>query len=258
MSPKLGAMTVRKPYCCSAQGACSRDEPEPKLRPEISTLAPAYRGWFSTKSGFGEPSGSTRQSKKRPFSKPVRAMLLRNCLGMIWSVSTSTRSSGEARPVWRVKGSISSVEVPISNIDEVSVDRRRRGHRRADQMGATALALAALKVAVRGAGAALARLQDVRIHAQAHAATGFAPLEAGVGEHAVEALQFSGHLHLVRAWHDHRPHAGVDVFAADDPRRGPQVLEPGIGARPDEDPIQGDVLNRRQGVQVHIAQRLLE
>src|ERR1700682_5719097 len=149
MSPKLGAMTVRNPYCCSAHGACSRDEPEPKLRPEIKTLAPAYWGLLSTKSGFGEPSDSTRESKKRPFSKPVRAMLLRNCLGMIWSVSTSTRSSGATRPVWWVKGSIGVlVEFPISNIDEVPGDRRRRRHRRADQVGATALALPTLEVAV--------------------------------------------------------------------------------------------------------------
>src|SRR5258708_25775355 len=43
MSPKLGAMTARKPACCKAQGACSRDEPDPKLRPETRMLAPWYR-----------------------------------------------------------------------------------------------------------------------------------------------------------------------------------------------------------------------
>ena len=31
MSAKLGAMTLRKPYCSSAHGACSRDEPQPKF-----------------------------------------------------------------------------------------------------------------------------------------------------------------------------------------------------------------------------------
>src|SRR5579859_5741535 len=223
MSPKLGAMTVRKPYCCSAQGACSRDEPEPKLRPEISTLAPAYRGWFSTKSGFGEPSGSTRQSKKRPFSKPVRAMLLRNCLGMIWSVSTSTRSSGATRPVCLVQGSMAG-PVPISNVDEMPRNRRCRRHRRADQVGATALALTSLEVAVRGAGAAFARLKDVRIHAQAHAAASLAPFEPRVSEDAVQAFELGGHFDLVRARHDHRPHVGIDVLAAHDLSRRTQVF----------------------------------
>ena len=63
-------------------------------------------GWLSTKSGFGEPSGRKRQSQNSPCSKPVRAMLFKNCLGMIWSVSTSTRSSGATTPVCLVNGSI--------------------------------------------------------------------------------------------------------------------------------------------------------
>ncbi len=33
MSENDGAMTTRKPKSSSAQTACSRDEPEPKLRP---------------------------------------------------------------------------------------------------------------------------------------------------------------------------------------------------------------------------------
>jgi hypothetical protein len=41
MSAKLGAMMARKPYCCSAQGACSRLEPQPKLRRASRTYAPA-------------------------------------------------------------------------------------------------------------------------------------------------------------------------------------------------------------------------
>ena len=36
MSAKLGAMMARKPYCSIAQGACSREEPQPKV------LAPAW------------------------------------------------------------------------------------------------------------------------------------------------------------------------------------------------------------------------
>jgi hypothetical protein len=39
MSAKLGAISARKPYCCRAQGACSRDEPQPKFLRASSTDA---------------------------------------------------------------------------------------------------------------------------------------------------------------------------------------------------------------------------
>src|SRR5216683_1282383 len=50
--------TARKPKSCSAQGACSREEPQPKLAPATSTCAPAACGWLRGKSGRGRPSGS--------------------------------------------------------------------------------------------------------------------------------------------------------------------------------------------------------
>src|SRR5581483_10187252 len=104
-------------------------------------------------------------------------MRLRNCFGMIWSVSTSTRSITASRPVWRINGSIFlPLVVPLADVDEVAGDRRRRGHGRADEVRAAALALAALEVAVRGGGAALPRLQHVRVHAQAHRAARLAPV----------------------------------------------------------------------------------
>ncbi|MCY1446738.1 hypothetical protein D9M71_633250 [compost metagenome] len=40
MSAKLGAMMLRKPYSSSAQGACSRLEPQPKFSRASNTLAP--------------------------------------------------------------------------------------------------------------------------------------------------------------------------------------------------------------------------
>ena len=56
------------------------------------------------------------------------------------------------------------------------------GHGGADQVRATAGALAALEVAVARRGAALAGREDVGVHAQAHRATGVAPVEARVAE----------------------------------------------------------------------------
>src|SRR5205809_6392808 len=73
-------------------------------------------------------------------------------------------------------------------------DRGGGGHDRADEVRAAVLALAALKIAVRRAGAALVRRQDVGVHADDHAAAGVAPLETGGTENFVEALFFGPRL----------------------------------------------------------------
>src|SRR5882672_10511907 len=104
---------------------------------------------------------------------------------MIWSVSTLARSSGATRPFSTVNLSISS---PLANVDEVPGDRGRRGHLRAHEVSPAARALSALEIAVRSRSAALARLEPVRVHAQAHRAAGFPPLEPGVLEYPVKAF----------------------------------------------------------------------
>ena len=50
-------------------------------------------------SGFGTPSSKYRQSKNANSPNPVRSMRLRNCFGIIWSVSTLTRFRGATNPV---------------------------------------------------------------------------------------------------------------------------------------------------------------
>ena len=62
MSAKLGEITQRMPKSISAQGACSREEPQPKLSPATRIVAPLYSGRFSTKSGCSLPSSSKRKS----------------------------------------------------------------------------------------------------------------------------------------------------------------------------------------------------
>src|SRR5487761_1668646 len=106
MSAKLGAMIARKPKSSGAQGACSRLEPQPKLRRASKMVAPRYSGRFNSNFGSGEPSGNCRQSKNKNCPKPVRSIRFKNCLGMSWSVSTLARSSAATRPVWVVKGFI--------------------------------------------------------------------------------------------------------------------------------------------------------
>jgi hypothetical protein len=79
-----------------AHTACSREEPVPKFAPATRIVAPACSCLFSTN------DGSSRHSENRPFSKPVRSTCLSQSLGMIWSVSTSERSSGTAVP-WTMR-----------------------------------------------------------------------------------------------------------------------------------------------------------
>src|SRR5580698_593756 len=82
------------------------------------------------------------------------------------------------------------VHSEVADVHKMSGNGGCRGHDGADQMRAAALALAALEVAIGGAGAALAGRQHVVVHGDAHAASGFAPLESGVAEDAVESFLF--------------------------------------------------------------------
>src|SRR5947207_3523904 len=105
---------------------------------------------------------------------------------MIWSVSTLDRRSGTAVPVWTVNFSMSVSAFQVGRCGEVAQHRRGGGDRRRDEMGTAALALPAFEVAVGRGGAALPRLERVRVHAQAHRAAGEAPLCAGRGGDLVQ------------------------------------------------------------------------
>ena len=59
MSPNDGAITTRKPKSSSAHAACSREEPQPKLRPGDQDRAPRAPGRRNSK------SASFIQSKNR-------------------------------------------------------------------------------------------------------------------------------------------------------------------------------------------------
>ena len=79
--------------------------------------------------------------------------------------------------------------LPLADIDEVAGDGGGGGHGGRDQVRAAALALPAFEVAVAGGGAALARLELVGVHRQAHAAAGLAPLEARLRGRSGRALR---------------------------------------------------------------------
>ena len=141
------------------------------------------------------------------------------------------------------------------------VQRGGGGHGGADEVGAPARALAAFKVAVAGGGAALARLQAVGVHGQAHAASGFAPLEARFGEHFVQPFGFGLPFDQAGAGHNHRQlDVGRELAAqaADDGGGFAHVFNAAVGAAADEDFVDGDVAQRLAGRQTHVGKRALD
>src|SRR5437870_1500143 len=108
----------------------------------------------------------------------------------------------------------------------MSRECRGGGHDWADEVRAAVAALASFKIAVRRAGAAFVRRQNVGVHADAHAAARIAPLETGVGKNFVEAFFFRGGLDSARAGNDERLLDGFrDVFSSDKMSGGAQIIE---------------------------------
>ena len=64
-------MTARMPQPVSAQGACSREEPQPKLSPASMIWQPWYSGWLSGKSGSGRAIGEVAPLVEKPFSQTL-------------------------------------------------------------------------------------------------------------------------------------------------------------------------------------------
>ena len=61
-----------------------------------------------------------------------------------------------------------------------------------------------------------------------------------------------------RAGDDERAHGRVDALAGHDRSRGAQVLDPRVGARPDEDTVDGDVRDLRAGRETHVRESPLD
>ena len=106
-----------------------------------------------------------------------------------------------------------------ADVGEPPGDGRRGGHGGADKVGPSTGALAALEVAVAGAGGALAGLEPVGIHRQAHAATRLPPLGAGLGEDAVQTFNFGLMPYLLAARDDQCADSVGDLPSFEDPGR---------------------------------------
>src|SRR5664280_2111950 len=127
-------------------------------------------------------------------------------------------------------------------------------------MRTPARALPAFEIAVARRGAALARLEPIGVHGQAHRTTGLAPLEARTAKHGVEAFQFRLLLDQPRAGNDE---GELDVAgdapaeAADDASRLAKILDPRVRARADEDLVDADVVDTLVRFERHVLQGAL-
>src|SRR6185503_21186339 len=103
-------------------------------------------------------------------------------------------SIGTAMPVSFVNGCMSSPGFPISvfqqvtHVSEPPLQRRRRGHRRTDQVRPASRSLPAAEIAVGSRSAALARFQLVAVDRRAQGSTRVAPFEAGRDKNTVQSF----------------------------------------------------------------------
>ena len=100
--------------------------------------------------------------------------------------------------------------------------------------------------------------QLVAVHRDAHRAARLAPVGAGGLEDVGQALALGLALHLVRAGHDHQPHAVGDVAVLEHAGGQPQVADPAVGAAADEHDVDLLAEDRLAGLQVHVLERALE
>src|SRR5208283_2276678 len=120
------------------------------------------------------------------------------------------------------------------------------------EMGAALKTLAALKIAVRGRGAALTRRQLVRVHRQTHRTTGFPPLESSGQKYGIKSLGFRLLLDEARTRHDHGIDGASNMLARDHLGGGAQTLDPAIGAGADEHPVDVDIRDFLAALQPHV------
>ena len=191
--------------------------------------------------------GILRASRRRGTRRsPVRSIRFRNCFGMIWSVSTSARSSTATRPGRCRRNGLHAhrLQRELAHVDEVAGDRGRRRHRRADEMRPPA---------ARPGGPRSCGSTSRRSARPAASTSGFMPrhIEQPAWRHSKPAASKTAVEPLLLGLAlDRRPSPGttiartrrVDAPAGDDRRRGAQVLDPRVRARADEDAVDRDLL----------------
>src|ERR1041385_6569661 len=128
-----------------------------------------------------------------------------------------------------VKGCIGPL-FPVSDIDEMSLDRGRDGHGRRHEMRPATGPLAPFEITIAGRGAALSWLKYVGIHRQAHTETGFAPLTSPLFDQPTEPCLSRLLLPQARPWHNHCPPPPGDTLALGEAGRKAEIFDARVGA----------------------------
>ena len=187
MSAKLGAMTARKPWSSSAQGACSRDEPQPKLRPATRIGAPAYSGAVEREALLAAPVPEEQELAEARALDALEELLGDDLVGV--DVGTVERADHTLDARHRLHQPTSA-----RSVSNVRTSTRWPAMAAAAAIGGLTRwvrpplpwrpsKLRLLVEAQRSPGC-----EDVVVHGEAHRAAGVAPLEARGAEDLVEAL----------------------------------------------------------------------
>ena len=258
------------PHAVSAHGACSRDDPAPKLSPTSRIFRPAISGRSRT--------------KRRLLERPV-----------LLEPPVAEERLGQAVLVGdlEVAGRDDLVGVDVlgrDRDDPAGEDGERLGHAVSDprrwpasrcpgrRRGSATTPAIALAAAVSGEARNVRpplpwRPSKLRLLVLTAYWPGwswspfiamhieqpdFAPLGAGRLEDLGQALGLGLALHLVRAGDDHQAHAVRHVAVLEHARREAQVADPAVGAAPDEDDVDLLAEDRLAGLEVHVLERALE
>src|SRR5215468_1988817 len=134
------------------------------------------------------------------------------------------------------------LKLPVSNIGEVAGNRCRCCHHRTHQMRPSTTALAPFEIPIACGSTAFTRLQNVRVHSEAHGASRFPPFESSFPEDSVQPFLLRLALYRLRTRHDHGPHLRIHPISTSHARRRPQIFQARVGARSDEHAIHSDLL----------------
>src|SRR5579871_5194967 len=121
-------------------------------------------------------------------------------------------------------------------------------------MRASVWPLPSLEIPVRGRCAAFAAQESVVVHRHAHRTARITPFETGVTKDTIEPLGLRLQADSRRAGYRDRRHIRRDLPSGQKGRGLAKILEAAVGAGPDEDSIDTNLVEPGARLEAHIAQ----
>ena len=202
MSANDGATITSKPWSCSAHGACSRDEPQPKFGPVTRIGAPSAAGSFSSKSCLLRPVVEDELAEAGALD-PLEELLGDDLIGVhVGAVEHRRSSRSLARTASRDR-----LQRQLADVRRSGRRGGRGGHRGLTRWVRPPRPWRPSKLRFDVRRAALAGLEDVRVHAQAHRAAGSRHSKPASLKMRSSPSCSACALHGLRAGDDHRADA---------------------------------------------------